>query len=106
MRLQIKVLQTLRVFAGRGAIDIKDLKDLKKRFPVAQHRLETQVPNLANRDTLVNHEQDFHDVQDFQDEGSDAPALLWQATGYSMHQHPKILLIVIILQILLISCSS
>ncbi len=61
---------------------------------------------LAHRDNLVNPEQDFQDFQDFQDEGSDALALFWQATGYSMHQKPKIVIIVIIVEILLISCKS
>ena len=31
--MHIKVLQTLRVFALQGAIDIQDLKDLKTAFP-------------------------------------------------------------------------
>ena len=34
--------------------DSTELTALKHRFPEAPHRLETRVPNLANRDNLVN----------------------------------------------------
>ena len=37
MQMHIKVLQTLRIFAARGAIDIKVLKDLKERFDGPEH---------------------------------------------------------------------
>ena len=50
VRLHIKVLQTLRVFAARGAIDIKVLKDLKPAKISYQLHGEGQVPSCLNHD--------------------------------------------------------